>query len=386
MSTDSRHPITAIALYNALGTDAAGVSAAIAAARSGLRALPWSWAPPGTHGLCDAPEPLPVALADYDTRQARIAAQTLAPIQGAIDRANRRWGASRVAIVIGTSTGGIAATEAAWIRGAPLPAGFDVARQHALHATIEVVRACSGARGPGYAISTACSSSAKAFGSAARLIAADLADAVVVGGVDSLCETTVRGFAALELVAPDHCRPFDAARRGLSLGEGGALALLERRGDAATSLVAVGESCDAHHMSSPHPEGEGAAAAMRAALDHARLDATQIAFINAHGTGTALNDAAEAKAIVRVFGGRTPVVATKGYTGHLLGAAGATEVILTALALAEGVVPPSLGCQTIDPALGIDVVLQRRVLDGEYAMSNSFAFGGSNAAVIVGLA
>ncbi len=385
MSTDS-HPITALSLCNALGLDLAGVGAAIAATRSGLRTLPWSWGPPGTHGAIDAPAPLPATLTDYDTRQARIAAQTLAPMLAAVERANRRWGASRVAIVIGTSTGGIAATEAAWSRGAPLPASFDIARRHALQATIEVVRACSGARGPGYAISTACSSSAKAFGSAARLIAADLADAVIVGGVDSLCETTLRGFAALELVAPDHCRPFDVARRGLSLGEGGALALVERRGDAPTRLVAVGESCDAYHMSSPHPEGDGAVAAMRAALEHAGLEPAQIGFINAHGTGTALNDAAEAKAIARVFGARTPVVATKGYTGHLLGAAGATEVILTALALAEGVLPPSLGCETVDPTLGIDVVVQRRALDCEFAMSNSFAFGGSNAAVIVGLA
>lgn len=377
------YPLTAVALCNALGTDVHAVYTAITAGTTGLR--PHDGAA-GRHGACGALEALPAALAAYDNRQARLAAQTIAPMLATIDRANRRWGASRVALVIGTSTGGIAATEAHWTRGAPLPAGFDLGRQHALAATIEVLRALCGARGPGYAISTACSSSAKVFASAARLVAADLADAVVVGGVDSLCTLTLRGFAALELVAADGCRPFAADRCGLSLGEGGALALLERRGDAATRLVAVGESCDAHHMSAPHPEGAGAAAAMREALGRAGIAPEQIAFINAHGTGTALNDAAEAAAIRRVFGATVPVVATKGYTGHLLGAAGATEVVLTALGLAEGVVPASLGCAPVDPTLGIDVVEQTRALEGEYAMSNSFAFGGSNAAVIVGVA
>lgn len=382
MTAREGHPITAIALCNALGRDVAAVTAAIARGVTGLAKIGDT---PGRHGSCGELEALPAPLHDYDTRQARIAAQTVSQMRSAIDRANQRWGASRVAIVIGTSTGGIAATEGAWTRGAALPSSFDLYRQHAMSATIDVVRAISGARGPGYAISTACSSSAKAFASAQRLIEADLADAVIVGGVDSLCETTLRGFASLELVAPDGCRPLSADRDGLSLGEGGALALVERRGDAATRLVAVGESCDAYHMSAPHPEGDGAARAMLDALARADLVASQIGFINAHATGTRLNDAAEAKAIVRVLGPRMPVVATKGYTGHLLGAAGATEVILTAIALADGRVPASLGCAPIDPTLGIDVVDHARALDCELAMSTSFAFGGSNAAVIVGV-
>jgi 3-oxoacyl-[acyl-carrier-protein] synthase-1 len=380
--TATGHPITAVALCNALGVDVANVTAAIARGTSGLAPLGDA---PGLHGSCGELEPLPASLRDHDTRQARIAAQTVVQIKDAIDRANRRWGASRVAIVIGTSTGGIAATEAAWTPGAPLPPTFDLYRHHAMSATIDVVRAICGARGSGHAISTACSSSAKAFASAQRLIEANLADAVIVGGVDSLCEMTVRGFAALELVAPAGCRPLSAERNGLSLGEGGALALVERRGDAATRIVAVGESCDAYHMSAPHPEGDGAARAMLDALQRAGVAADRIGFINAHATGTLLNDAAEAKAIVRVLGSHVPVVATKGYTGHLLGAAGATEVILTALALAEGRVPASLGCGPIDPTLGIDVVEHARTLECELAMSTSFAFGGSNAAVIVGV-
>lgn len=382
----SRYPITAMTLCNALGADLATVAVAIENGTSGLAPLPWSWHPPGLHGWCGELPPLPASLQDRDTRQARLAVHTAAPILADIERANRRWGASRVALIIGTSTGGIAATEAVWRPGVPLPAGFDLGRTHALQATIAVLRAVCGARGPGYAVSTACSSSAKAFGSAARLIAAGLADAVVVGGVDSLCETTVRGFAALELVAAGGARPFAACRGGLSLGEGGALALLERRGDAATLLVACGESCDAHHMSAPHPEGDGAALAMRRALTAAGLDAAQIGFVNAHGTGTVLNDRAEARAIGRVLGLAVPVVATKGYTGHLLGAAGATEIVLTALALQSGRLPASRGATPVDETLGIDVVERPRPIDCEYAMSTSFAFGGSNAAVIVGLA
>lgn len=380
------YPITACSLANALGDDARAVMAALTRGDGGLADDVPGFAPRWV-GACGSLEALPPSWSAYDNRQARVTALALSPMTSAVARACTRWGASRVAVVVGTSTGGIAATEARW---PALVAGggeaYDLQKQHALQATIDLIRGLTGLRGPGYAISTACSSSAKAFGSAARLLAADLADAVVVGGVDTLCETTLRGFAALELVAPDRCRPFDAERRGLSLGEGGALALIERRGESSTRLVAVGESCDAYHMSAPHPEGNGAAAAMQAALAAAGLVADDIGFVNAHATGTALNDAAEAKAIARVLGPRTPVVATKGYTGHLLGAAGATEVILTALALAEGVVPASLGCAHVDPTLGIDVVLHRRSLDCEYAMSTSFAFGGSNAAVIVGTA
>ena len=385
IQADPSYPITALTLCNALGADTATVAAALSAGISGLAPLPWPRPPIGLHGACDRLEPLAAAMHEYDTRQARIAARTIAPILDAIDRANRRWGASRVALILGTSTGGIANTEAAWADSAARPVSVDVYRQHVLQATVEVLRALCGARGPGYTISTACSSSAKAFGTAARLLTADLADAVVVGGIDSLCETTLRGFTALDLVAASGCRPFGADRRGLSLGEGGALALIERRGESATRLVAVGESCDAYHMSAPHPDGVGAAAAMRAALQRADLVPEQIGFINAHATGTLLNDAAEAKAIARVFGAQTPVVATKGYTGHLLGAAGATEIVLTALALIEGKLPASLGCTPVDPTLGIDVVAHSRSLECEYAMSNSFAFGGSNAAVIIGL-
>lgn len=379
------YPITACSLANGLGDDARAVMAALARGETGLADDVPGFAPRWV-GACRSLEPLPSSWSAYDNRQARVTALALTPMLPAVTRACTRWGAARVALVIGTSTGGIAATEGRWpalVSGGG--EGYDLQKQHALQASVDLVRGLTGARGPGFAISTACSSSAKAFGSAQRLLDADLADAVLVGGVDSLCELTLRGFAALELVSSTPCRPFAAARDGISLGEGGAFALLERRGDAAVKLCGVGESCDAHHMSSPQPDGLGAIAAMRAALRAAALEPEQIGFVNAHATGTTVGDAAEALAIAAVFGRGTPVVATKGLTGHLLGAAGATEVVLSALALEQGQLPASRGASPIDPTLRIDIVEQARGIECDWALSNSFAFGGSNAAVIVGL-
>jgi 3-oxoacyl-[acyl-carrier-protein] synthase-1 len=197
---------------------------------------------------------------------------------------------------------------------------------------------------------------------------------------------TLQGFRSLELVSARACRPFGADRDGISIGEGAAWVLLERQAEHAVRLVAVGESSDAHHMSAPHPEGAGAKAAMSRALATAGIDSTQVSWINAHATGTALNDAAEAKAILAVLGPRTPVVATKGFTGHLLGAAGATEAVLSILAIEQGFVPASVGSDPVDPALGIDVVVAARELESDYVLSNSFAFGGSNAAILLGAA
>ena len=380
------YPITACSLANALGDDARAVMAALARGDGGLADDVPGFAPRWV-GACGSLEALPPSWSAYDNRQARVTALALSPMTSAVARACTRWGASRVAVVVGTSTGGIAATEARW---PALVAGggeaYDLQKQHALQATIDLIRGLTGLRGPGYAISTACSSSAKAFGSAQRLLDADLADAVLVGGVDSLCELTLRGFAALELVSSTPCRPFAAARDGISLGEGGAFALLERRGDAPMKLCGVGESCDAYHMSSPQPDGIGAITAMRAALQAAALEPGQIGFVNAHATGTTVGDAAEAAAIAAVFGRATPVVATKGLTGHLLGAAGATEVVLSALALEHGQLPASRGAAPVDPTLAIEIVEHACGIECDWALSNSFAFGGSNAAVIVGLA
>jgi 3-oxoacyl-[acyl-carrier-protein] synthase-1 len=215
---------------------------------------------------------------------------------------------------------------------------------------------------------------------------AGLVDAALVGGVDALCEMTVRGFRSLGVLAEQPCRPFAAARPGINIGEGAALFLLERGAEAELALLGTGESADAHHMTAPDPTGAGAEQAMRAALDAAGLDANEIDLINAHGTGTTQGDTAEAAAIARVFGARVPVVSTKGYTGHALGAAGAVEAALGLITIEHGFAPESLGANPIDPELPIAVLQARRPGAFRRVLSNSFAFGGSNVSVILGRA
>jgi 3-oxoacyl-[acyl-carrier-protein] synthase-1 len=235
-------------------------------------------------------------------------------------------------------------------------------------------------------VSTACSSSGKAFASAARLLGAGLADAALVGGVDALCEMTVRGFRSLGVLSEGPCKPFSSERDGISIGEGAAFFLLERDGDSAQhelALLGCGEGADAHHMTAPHPRGEGAERVMRDALDQAGLSAGDIDLVNAHGTATPQGDVSEALAIARVLG-QAPVVSTKGYTGHALGAAGAIEAALCLLTLERGIAPASLGAAPADPALPVNIL--RVPTRGEYrhVLSNSFAFGGSNVSLLFG--
>ncbi len=242
--------------------------------------------------------------------------------------------------------------------------------------------------GPAWVISTACSSGAKAFAAAARLIALGVIDAAVVGGCDTLCMTTLYGFRALELLSSEVCRPWDARRNGLSLGEGASFALLQRDDDApAAWLLGCGESSDGHHMSSPHPEGAGAADAMRAALADAQLQPDQVDYINLHGTGTRNNDAAEDLAVCSVFGRSVPVSSTKGPTGHALGAAGAVEAALTLLALRDGLAAarPALRAARRGAA-GELPARSRSSATLSVAASNSFGFGGSNACLVFGAA
>jgi 3-oxoacyl-[acyl-carrier-protein] synthase-1 len=265
-----------------------------------------------------------------------------------------------------------------------MPAGFQFAKQHPFHLVGEAVRALADVSGPAYSVSTACSSSAKAFGSAQRLIASGVCDAVIVGGVDSLCETTLRGFHALSVLSPVSCRPFAVDRQGINIGEGGAFALVERCGEGPAVLLGVGESADAYHMSSPDPEGRGALAAMEGALRRAGLTSSDVDYVNAHGTGTAKNDAAEAIAIAALLGNEVPVASTKGYTGHLLGAGGATEAAFAVASIERGFVPASVGSTPLDPAITIRVLHERVDRRVRAAISNSFAFGGSNASVVFG--
>jgi len=246
-----------------------------------------------------------------------------------------------------------------------------------------------GLRGPSMVVSTACSSSAKVFGAAARMIAAGLCDAAVVGGVDSLCLTTLYGFGSLGLLSAGYCRPFDSGRDGISIGEGAGFVLLEKpaaNSAAQVALLGVGESCDAYHMSSPHPDGLGARLAMESALRDAGLAPGAIDYINLHGTGTPANDTMEDKAVVDLFGRQTRCSSTKGWTGHTLGACGAIEAIISALVIENGFLPGSVNTRELDPAMRLRYLIENAPVPAHRVMSNAFGFGGTNCSLVLGRA
>ncbi|MGE5472126.1 MAG: beta-ketoacyl-[acyl-carrier-protein] synthase family protein [Bacteroidota bacterium] len=339
---------------------------------------------------------LPEALARYDCRNNRLALLALETdgFAESVRQATARYGKSRVGIFLGTSTAGIHQTELAYRRRDPetgaLPDDFIYRTTHNSFSVAEFARDYFGLEGPAMAVSTACSSSAKVFAAAARQLACGTIDAALVGGVDSLCLTTLYGFASLQLTSPTPCRPYAAARDGISVGEGAAFALLERAPDqpAAGSvlLLGSGESSDAYHMSSPHPEGLGARLAMEAALRSAGLKPADIDYLNLHGTATPANDAAEGKAVAALFGDRVPCSSTKGATGHALGAAGAVEAVICALALTHDLLPGSPHTEQLDPAFALHYQLRSRTGQVRRALSNSFGFGGSNCSLVFGVA
>ncbi len=312
----------------------------------------------------------------------------------AVGAAVARYGRGRIGVFLGTSTAGILQTELAYrqrdaLTGA-LPADFHYAQTHNTFSAADFAQRYFDLTGPATAISSACSSSAKVFGSARRMIEAGLIDAAVVGGVDSLCLTTLYGFNSLGLVSAQPCRPYDAARDGISIGEGAALALLERIPDSldatAVLLLGVGESSDAHHMSSPHPEGLGARIAMQNALSMAQLTPDRIDYINLHGTATMTNDASEGRAVAALFGASTPCSSTKGATGHTLGAAGGIEAVICALALQHGLMPAGINTTQRDPEIPLDYLLENRTQAVNRVLSNSFGFGGTNCSLVFGRA
>jgi 3-oxoacyl-[acyl-carrier-protein] synthase-1 len=336
---------------------------------------------------------LPTRLQRYDCRNNRLAALSLDcdGFSESVAAAASRHGSNRIGVFVGTSTAGIYQTELAYrelqAQTEDLPDWYDYAGSHNTFSVSEFVRQYLNLSGPSSAISTACSSSAKVFASAHRAISAGLCDAAVVGGVDSLCLTTLYGFSALQLLAGDVCRPSDAQRQGLSIGEAAGFALLERV-DKPTGmrLLGYGESGDAHHMSAPHPEGLGAILAMQGALERAGLTPDQIDYINLHGTGTAANDLTESVAVTRLFGERTPCSSTKGFIGHTLGAAGIAEAIFCLLALEHGFMPPTLNTQNVDEDIHCNILMQPQHKNLSHVLSNSFGFGGSNCSLALGLA
>ncbi|HJU49410.1 MAG TPA: beta-ketoacyl-[acyl-carrier-protein] synthase family protein [Pseudogulbenkiania sp.] len=330
-------------------------------------------------------------LAPYDCRNNRLAQLGLEQdgFIPQVQQAVECYGASRVGVFLGSSTSGILSSEVAYRQRDPqtgaLPAEHRYRETHNAYSVADFVRRYFDLAGPAVVVSTACSSSAKVFGTAQRMIAAGLIDAAIVGGVDTLCLTTIYGFSSLQLVSSNPCRPFDGERDGISVGEGAAFALLERAGqpqDGDILLSGVGESSDAYHMSSPHPEGRGARAAMAQALQQAGLEAGDIDYINLHGTATPSNDAAEGAAVLALFGDATPCSSTKGHTGHTLGAAGGIEALICALALGHGVMPGGVGTQQLDASLQCNYLLHTVERPLRHVLSNSFGFGGSNCSLV----
>ena len=387
--------ISACTLVNALGRGTRACFDALEQARGGLRPCDFDDADIDTwigrvDGLED--EPVVAALGGFDCRNNRLAqlglrqdafAERVAEVRG-------RYGAARVGVFVGTSTSGVLRAELAYRHRDPvsgaLPADFSYfGTQNAMSAA-EFTRQYLSLEGPVMSVSTACSSSAKVFASAYRHIKAGLCDAAVVGGVDSLCFSTLYGFHSLGLVSDRPCRPWDAERSGMNIGEGAGFAVLEKM-DGATAGVALlgyGESSDAYHMASPHPEGAGAAAAMESALAMAGITADSIDFINLHGTATPANDASEDQAVMKVFGGGTPCTGTKGWTGHTLGAAGVTEILFALGSIERDFIPGTLNSEQLDPALSAGVLLQNRAAPVSRVLSNSFGFGGSNCSLVLG--
>ena len=368
--------------------------------RSGLRPCDFEGAERDTWtgsvaGVDD--EVLRADLRDYDCRNNRLAQIGLRQdhFERAVAQAMARVGRRRMGVFLGTSTSGIGQTELAYRRRDPvtgaLPADFHYASTHNPYSVSDFVRRYFELEGPAMAVSSACSSSAKVFASARRMLQAGLIDAAIVGGVDSLCLTTLCGFDSLGLLSSRPCRPFDTARDGISIGEAAAFVLLERVPDSldanAVLLRGVGESSDAYHMSSPHPQGLGARLAMQQALDSAGLQAAQIDYINLHGTATPGNDAAESLAVAVLFGDvATPCSSTKGATGHTLGAAGALEAVISALALQQGLMPAGVNTEHVDLALGVHYLLDNRGQRANNVLSNSFGFGGTNCSLVFGRA
>jgi len=390
-----RVAITEHTLTTALGAGRDATLVALRAGRSGLASKQFLDAGlQGWIGEVDGVDAvvLPERLREFDCRNNRLAWLALEQdgFMAAVAKARTRWGAERIGVFLGTSTSGLLQTELAYRNRQPdgsLPEGFRYAPTQNTYSVAAFVTEALELVGPSFVVSTACSSSAKVFGNAARMMAAGLIDAAVVGGVDSLCLTTLYGFNSLELLSSDICRPWDAGRRGLSIGEGASFALLERDSGAPQGwLLGIGESNDGHHMSTPHPEGAGAIAAMRAALASASLEPGGIDYINLHGTATPSNDAAEDRAVAAVFGTDTPCSSTKGATGHTLGAAGGVEAVISLLALQHGLMPGGLNVQTLDPELRLNYLRSNREAPLRAILSNSFGFGGTNASLVLGAA
>ncbi len=387
--------ITAGTVLSAIGRGLAATEDALLARRSGLTPCDFAGIKTGYVGCVPqvGTHVLAGVAPGFTCRNNQLADMACAQdgFAQAVQKARQFYGAHRIAVVLGTSTSGILSAEDAYealdpVTGAP-PPEFDQAHTQDLFSLPRFVAARLGLEGPILSVSNACASSSRAFVDARHWLEAGLCDAVVVGGADSLCRMTLRGFAALGLVSAEPTRPCDAQRTGISVGEGAGFVLLEREGarsgaDVMGRWVGYGVSSDGHHMSSPDPLARGAVAAMREALERAGLDASQLDYINLHGTGTVVNDAMEDHAVHTLFGCSVPCSSTKGWTGHTLGASGIIEAMFALVMMRAGFAPGCLNVQQIDPTFNSHVLTDTLHKPVQRVMSNAFGFGGTNCSLI----
>lgn len=393
-----RVAVTGLGAVSALGPDVPSFSQALFSGKSGIR--PITAVLPGSLRFRNGAEICGYVPEEHFDDKAlglldRFAQYALVAAREAVRHSGIRFHPARTAVVTGAGGGGQRTTDDGFIdlyrkdlpRVNPFTIPRIMANSGASHISMEF-----GITGPVFTASTACSSSNHAIGQAFWLIRNGLCDAAIAGGSEAIFSYGfLKAWEAMRVVSPDTCRPFSGNRQGLILGDGGAMLVLEEMESARArgakllgEIVGFGMSSDAHHITQPSPEG--AASAMRAAIADANVSPEAIAYINAHGTGTTANDAAETAAVRSVFGGHAGkllISSTKSMHGHALGAAGALEAVATVLALGEGVAPPTVNYQQPDPACDLDVVPNAaKTFTGEYALSDSFAFGGLNAVLL----
>ncbi|MDA1076508.1 MAG: beta-ketoacyl-ACP synthase [Proteobacteria bacterium] len=377
--------VNRMTLTSALGTGLSAMRENLASSTGGLRPSRW----PDSDVPCFLGEvdlssvaELPAARRSRNNRLIELALEQDGFASAVADEVARA-GAHRVGVVMGTSTSGIDRAEEAF-RHLDADGRFEPQfwqpQVFTPHAPGDYVAERLGLQGPCLTVSAACASSAKVFAVARRWLEQDLVDAVVVGGADNLCLSVIYGFHSLQLVAPEPCRPFSPDRQGISLGEAAGFALLTRKSDGLVRLAGVGESCDAYHMSSAHPDGLGAKLSMQRALDAADLTLAQVDYVNLHGTGTRANDDVEGRVCAAMADDRTLFSATKGWTGHTLGAAGIVESVLTINAIVTGLVPGTMNTQVSEA--GFNLLLNNEQHQVRRALTNSFGFGGNNCSVV----
>lgn len=391
------YALTAMGMVNALGEDLDSIYQRLIAGETHhlsahvLRTIGETVPVGKVHGKLPT---MPEAFIKYSCRNHRLALMAFRQIEKDVQAVLEKYGPLRVGVVLGSSTSGLDASEAAyftWKKTGNIPSSYDFSHQHDMGSISKCIAEISGARGPSYTVSTACSSSAKVFAVSKGLLDLGICDAVITGGADALCNLTLDGFESLGSLSRSVSNPMSSNRDGLNIGEGAALFILSKEEDA-VQLFGVGESCDAYHMSAPHPEGIGAQAAMEAALADAQLKPDQIGYLNMHGTGTPLNDMMEGKAVERVLG-QVACSSTKPMVGHSLGVAGAMEVGFCWLVLNNAEqgrlkLPPHIWDGSLDSRIPPLNLVEKNgaapTVLGQYLMSNSFAFGGNNCSVIIG--